>query len=80
VTFSVLPYKDIGSLAFSYPDGSLLVWGDWDHNLRLWNLEGRELLRIDEHQYPIHGLALSRDEHTLATACGEHIVRLWSLE
>lgn len=78
--FSVLPYKGIGSLAFSYPDGSLLVGGDWDHKLRLWNLEGRELLRIDEHAYPIHGLALSRDEHTLATACGEHIVRVWSLE
>lgn len=78
--FSTLPHKGIGQLAFNYPDGSLLASGDWDHNLRLWNLEGRELLRIDEHQYPIYGLALSRDEHTLATACGEHIVRVWSLE
>jgi len=78
--FSTLPHKGIGQLAFSYPDGSLLASGDWDHKLRIWNLDGRELVRIDEHAFPVYGLALSRDEQTLATACGEQTVRIWSLE
>lgn len=78
--FSTLPYKGIGQLAFNYPDGSLLVSGDLDHKLRIWNLDGRELARIDDHAFPVYGLAVSRDEQTLATACGEQTVRIWSLE
>lgn len=78
--FSTLPHKGIGQLAFNYPDGSLLASGDWDHKLRIWNLDGRELARIDDHAFPVYGLAVSRDEQTLATACGEQTVRIWSLE
>ena len=80
IRFSTLPYKGIGQLAFSYPDGSLLASGDLDHKLRIWNLDGRELARIDEHAFSVYGLALSRDEQTFATACGEQTVRVWSLE
>lgn len=66
-----------GSLAFS-PDGSLLVAGDDQGGITVWDVgpwKERTFARINE--APVWGLAFSPDGRTLAAACGDGKVRLW---
>ena len=62
------------------PDGSLIITGDRDYRLRVWDARDGHLL----HTLPGHGggikaLAVSPDGRTLASVADDLQVKLWSL-
>ena len=75
--------KEVGiilSIAFS-PDGTLLVSGGMDANIRLWNIETQEQI----HAFTTHNLAVisvdfSPDGTFLASASYDDTVRVWNIK
>jgi WD40 repeat protein len=67
----------VRSLAFS-PDGSLLVGGSYDHNVRLWRTADGILVRTllgatDQ----VHSVAFSPDGSLLAAAADDDALHIW---
>jgi hypothetical protein len=54
---------DMGALAFS-PDGKMLLWGDMDTRLHLWDLESGEVRTFEGHQKLYTGGAFDPKGHT----------------
>jgi WD40 repeat protein len=73
----VLKFKSL-CLAFS-PDGQLLVSGDADGTLKIWNSDGtREVRTIRAHRNQIVHIAFSRDGKMLATTSSrDGTAKLW---
>jgi WD40 repeat protein len=76
--------RDVGpmgrafAVAFS-PNGRLLVGGS-DHVLKVWDpATGRTVVVLRGHTASVFGLVISRDGRRLATAGGDHTVRMWKL-
>ena len=62
------------------PDGQTLATASRDKTVRLWNLQGQELLTLSGHQDGVYDVAFSPDGLTLATASWDKTVRLWNLQ
>ena len=50
-----------------------------DGTLRLWNLQGQELSKVQAHQDSIESINFSRDDRLIATAGKDGVAKLWQL-
>jgi WD40 repeat protein len=67
--------EPIRTLSFS-SNGQQLVTGNDDHTLRVWSLDGQELLCIP-HGQPIRLIAFSADRNNLGSVSGSTTLRVW---
>lgn len=68
----------IESLAFSRDGRQLAVGGD---NVQVWDVSSEPRLFYQcPHPQPVHSLTFNRDGTRLATACRDHLVRLFALD
>ena len=71
--------NNVNSLAIS-PDGKTLATGHDDKNIRIWDLNHRELLIIFAgHTQAIKSVAFSPDGKILATASDDKTIKLWHI-
>jgi WD40 repeat protein len=72
------PMGRVFAVAFS-PNSQLLAGGS-DHVLKFWDVAtGRTAAVLRGHTASVFGLAISRDGRRLATAGGDHTVRIWKI-
>lgn len=70
----------VWALAFS-PDGSTLASGSSDRQVKLWNVDTGECLKVFEgHQGSIGSLAFSPDGQTLVSSSEDNTIKIWQLE
>lgn len=63
-------------MSFS-PDGQRLVTAGTDTTVRLWNLSGREIAKLNTYQGGVLSASFSPDGERLATAGQDGTVRIW---
>lgn len=63
-----------------HPDGNILLAGDYDHFIRLWNLETDALIQEIEVPYWIHTVAFSPDGTKFATSGSNQNITIWDTE
>jgi WD40 repeat protein len=68
----------VASLCFSH-DGNFLASGGNDHRVFLYDLRRGVTVPLDGHKDDVWGLAFALGDETLASACQDGFVRLWSL-
>ena len=63
------------------PDGSLLVAGSWDTNLRVWSTRNGELVKvIEDLPVAMFAIAFTPDGKSLATAGVDRTVYVWDVK
>jgi len=67
------------SIAFS-PDGKIIATATLDGNVRLSELNGKEIATLRGHQAAVTSVAFSPDGKTIATASADGTIKLWSTE
>jgi WD40 repeat protein len=63
----------ISTVEFS-PDGNLLLTGSWDGYARLWNMQGKVLLKFKANE-----ASFSRDGKSIYASCSDSSLRKWDL-
>jgi eukaryotic-like serine/threonine-protein kinase len=67
----------VSSLAFS-PDGKMLVAGNWDKNVSLWDgATGARLAQLAGHTSQVRAVAFSPDGQVIASGGQDDTVQLW---
>ncbi len=78
--FSIQAHSSaIRSISFS-PDGNTLASGSADKNIKLWNLNGKELQIFKGHSDPVRSVSFSPDGKTLLSASLDCTVRQWQID
>ncbi|MCC5615269.1 CHAT domain-containing protein [Nostoc sp. CHAB 5836] len=73
-------HKNVNSIEVSFsPDNQHLVTAGEHDTIKLWNLQGQQLLDWQK-KLQIHSISISRDAQILATATGDGTVTLWNLK
>src|SRR5262249_41082311 len=68
----------VHALAVS-PDGTLLATGDFNFEVKVWDLKSGKLLHtLKGHTGPIHAVTSNKDSTLLASAGNDMIIRLWN--
>jgi hypothetical protein len=72
---------EIATCAALLPDGRGAVTGGLDNELRVWDLAGKQCLRVlAGHQAAIHQLAIGPHGRQAVTASADQSARLWDLD
>ncbi len=71
--------EGVMSIAFS-PDGKTIASSSDDHTIKLWNLEGKELLTLTGHSNRVMSVTFSPDGKAIASGSGDRTIKLWNLE
>ncbi len=67
----------VSSVAFS-PDGSLVVGGSSDNNIKLWRVSNASLFRtLAGHTNSVRSVAFSPDGDTIASGSADNSIKLW---
>lgn len=62
-------------------DGKSLISGSADHSIRMWNTAKWEQITVlIEHTCPVCAIAISPNDHIIASASYDYTVRLWNLD
>ncbi|NEO99822.1 MAG: hypothetical protein F6K58_14315, partial [Symploca sp. SIO2E9] len=69
----------IYSVAFSR-DGKTIASASEDNTVKLWNLEGKELITLRGHSDVVISVAFSPDGKTIASASADETVKVWNLQ
>ena len=70
----------ITSISFS-PNGRMLASGSYDRSIKLWSLDGRELVTFSAvHSGGVNSVSFSSDGQMLASGSYDRTVKLWSLD
>ncbi|MBD2501702.1 WD40 domain-containing protein [Anabaena azotica] len=67
----------IRTVSFS-PDGQYILTASDDCTARLWNLKGKQLVKLQGHEDTIWCASLSQDGRYIATASSDQTARLWN--
>ena len=67
------------SVSFS-PNGKMIASAGVDKTVKLWSVEGKELLTLIGHTGEINSVSFSPDGKTIVSASGDKTVKLWSVE
>jgi WD40 repeat protein len=59
------------------PDGQTLASGSEDGMIKLWGIDGKELVTYRGHQDSVFSISFSPDGQTLASASADKTVKLW---
>ncbi len=71
--------SSVNALAIS-PDGNIIASGDNDKNIRLWDLNTKEILAsLSRHSQAVKSVAFSPDGKILATASDDKTIKLWDI-
>ncbi|MEQ9001772.1 MAG: TIR domain-containing protein [Coleofasciculus sp. B1-GNL1-01] len=72
---------EVVGVSFS-SDGQTIATASADHTVKLWNMEGQELLisPLKGHEALVHSVEFSPDGKTIATASWDGTVKLWTSE
>ncbi|HBL57444.1 MAG TPA: hypothetical protein DDZ80_02455, partial [Cyanobacteria bacterium UBA8803] len=62
------------------PDGQTIASGSNDRTVKLWNLQGKELLTLTRHQGLVLSVSFSPDGQTIASGSNDGTVKLWNLQ
>jgi serine/threonine protein kinase/WD40 repeat protein len=65
---------------FNPANPTVLLTSDGSREVRLWNWRSGELLRELAHPDRVFGIGWSPDGRTMATGCGDSLVRLWNVD
>jgi WD40 repeat protein len=68
----------VNSVSFS-PDGKTIATASGDNTVKLWSVEGKQLLTFTGHTDVVNSVSFSPDGKTIATASGDNTVKLWSV-
>ncbi|MEG5066693.1 trypsin-like peptidase domain-containing protein [Microcoleus sp. B3-A4] len=76
-----LDKKKCGVQNVRFPKGSvkIMATSGEDGTLRLWNLQGKELSKIQAHKDSVESINFSPDDKLIATAGKDGVARLWQL-
>ncbi|MEA5477179.1 WD40 repeat domain-containing protein [Pseudanabaena galeata UHCC 0370] len=69
----------VKSVTFS-PDGKTIASGSYDKSIKLWNLDGEELLTLTGHINEVNSVAFSPDGKTIASGSYDNSIKLWNLD
>ena len=61
-------------------DGEMIASASWDQTIKLWNIKGKVLATLTEHDKPVVKVAISPDGKMLASASEDDTIKLWNLE
>jgi WD40 repeat protein len=62
-------------------DRQRVFGGMKDGSVRVWSLpEGKDLLKLEGHSGPVHGLAITADDQRLVSAAADGTARVWDLQ
>ncbi len=67
------------SLAWD-PSGKRLASGDNDCSVRIWDLDGKELLRLEGHTGVVSSVAWDKNGRYLASGSHDTKIRIWNIE
>jgi WD40 repeat protein len=62
------------------PDGNLLVAGDADGLIKVWNIDTKTLVdSLEWHHYMVHTLDWSPDGNYISSAARDHSLHIWDV-
>ncbi|MEH1834229.1 MAG: AAA-like domain-containing protein, partial [Nostoc sp.] len=67
------------SASFS-PDGQRILTASFDKTARLWDLQGKEIAKLQGHEGSVRSASFSPDGQRILTASDDKTARLWNLQ
>ena len=58
--------------------GNIVVTGSYDHKIKIWNSETKEILNVLDNGAPVEDLLISSNSSILIS-CGSNFVKVWDL-